>query len=142
MFDSTEPVPLYLHVYSNGGDIHAGLLGYDKIKNNEIPIHTIVDGYVASAGVYLTIAGEKRYVTRHAYMLIHQLYGGMDGKYKDLMDESFNYKLIEKNDRKLYRKESRGKMTIEQVNKICDNEKLWSAKKIIKYGFAEEYYDN
>lgn len=81
------PTPIHLHITTNGGDLMAGFFGYDKIKSSKIPINTIIEGCVASAGSLLSIAGTKRYMTPNSHVLIHQLRTGIIGTYEELVDE-------------------------------------------------------
>ena len=62
------PKPIYLHITTNGGDLLAGFFGYDKIKNSKIPINTIIEGCVASAGSLLSMAGQNRYMTANSHL--------------------------------------------------------------------------
>ena len=48
---------IYVHICSYGGDVFAGLALMDLIKNNEIPITTIVEGPVASAATLMFLGG-------------------------------------------------------------------------------------
>lgn len=67
------PKPIYLHITSNGGDLLAGFMAYDVIKNSKIPIYTVVDAYAVSAGSVIYMAGKKRFMREKSYILIHQL---------------------------------------------------------------------
>src|SRR5436853_326377 len=37
--------PLYVHITSNGGDLLEGFKAYDYIRNSEIQIYTVAEGY-------------------------------------------------------------------------------------------------
>ena len=82
------PKPIYLHITTNGGDLLAGFFAYDKIKASRVPIHTVIEGGVASAGSIMSIAGTRRYMTPNSHLLIHQLRTGMFGTYEELVDEN------------------------------------------------------
>ena len=81
------PNALHLHITSNGGSVMAGLMGADAIENSEIPINTIVEGYVASAATFLSIVGKKRYITKRSHMLIHQIRTYKDHGYGETYEE-------------------------------------------------------
>src|SRR5579872_6645935 len=53
--------PLYVHITSNGGDLLAGFMAYDYIKNSSVPIFTVAEGYTISAGAIMFMAGKKRF---------------------------------------------------------------------------------
>lgn len=69
----TIPKPIYLHITSFGGDLLAGFLAYDYIKRSKIPIYTIAEGYTVSSGANMFMAGHRRFMTEHSYLLVHQL---------------------------------------------------------------------
>lgn len=67
------PKPIYLHITSFGGDLLAGFLAYDYIKNSKIPVYTVAEGYAVSSGANMFMGGHKRFMTENSYILIHQL---------------------------------------------------------------------
>ena len=79
-----------LYIHSEGGDAYAGLSAHDHLRTNRVPILTIVDGFVASAGTFLLLAGKRRVCKKNACVLIHQLSYGVWAKYQDMMDEVKN----------------------------------------------------
>jgi ATP-dependent protease ClpP protease subunit len=97
-----EPQPIYLHLTTNGGDIYSALSIIDCIESLTIPLYTVIDGFVASAGTLISIIGKKRYMTANSYMLIHQLRSGYWGKMSDIEDEVSNLKKLMKHISKFY----------------------------------------
>lgn len=65
--------PIYLHITSMGGDLLAGYMAFDFIKNSTVPVYTIADGFAVSSGANMYMAGKKRFMRKHSYLLIHQL---------------------------------------------------------------------
>jgi ATP-dependent protease ClpP protease subunit len=64
-----------LWINTDGGDGCAGIRTLDVlvgIQNDTFEITTIAFGEVMSAGVYLLLAGKKRYMTKNSFVLIHQ----------------------------------------------------------------------
>lgn len=82
--------PIYLHISSYGGSIFSGLAGLDQIRRSLVPVYTIVDGCCASAATFLSVAGKRRFINSHSFMLIHQLSSCMWGKYMEFKDEIQN----------------------------------------------------
>ena len=113
MIKSAVPKPLYLHITSYGGDLLACFRAIDAIKRSEIPIHTVVDGYAASAGTLMSVVGKKRYMTPSSYMLIHQLTSNSMGKYWEIKDDNENVDTWMNDIYKLYVENT--KMTLEQL---------------------------
>lgn len=66
-------LPIHLHISSEGGDVYAGFNAYHYIVNCKVPVYTYVEGFVASAGTFLSVAGKKRYMQKYATMMVHQV---------------------------------------------------------------------
>ena len=71
---------IYLHICSDGGELYTALAAIDIILDSKIKIVTICEGCVASAGVLIALASDERYIRKHAYMLIHEIRSGCNGK--------------------------------------------------------------
>ena len=132
------PKPIYLHITTNGGDLLAGFFGYDKIKNSKIPINTIVEGCVASAGSLLSMAGQNRYMTASSHLLIHQLRTGMFGTYEELVDEKNNCHQFMSKLVSMYHSNCNGKMTKTKIKEYLKRDSFWNTKTAIANGLVDE----
>ena len=65
---------------------------------------TYVDGFAASAATFLSVVGNKRFMSRHSYMLIHQLSTNFWGKYSEFEDEKQNLDLMMETIKRVYEK--------------------------------------
>ena len=135
-----EPSPLFIHITSYGGDLYQGFLGYDYIKSSPLVIHTVVEGYAASAGTLLSIAGKIRYITPTSIMLIHQLSTGMHGKFSEIEDDYQNSKQDMTRICDLYYNGCLKKMTKAEIRDHLKHDKWFDAKKCIKMGLCDEIY--
>lgn len=106
MFKKVEPNPLLLFIKSYGGSVFEGFRAVDAIKGSKIPIYTVVDGYAASAATIMSVVGKKRYMRPSSILLIHQLSGGMVGKYQEMTDDHHNNVLFMNKIYDLYHKHS------------------------------------
>jgi ATP-dependent Clp protease protease subunit len=86
MDEQDQPDHLTLFINTVGGSANSCYHLIDMIKQSPIPVHTIGNGCVASAGVLLLMAGEKghRYVSETCSIMSHQYSGGMVGKEHEL----------------------------------------------------------
>ncbi|MEL7338856.1 MAG: ATP-dependent Clp protease proteolytic subunit [Bacteroidota bacterium] len=82
--------PIQLNIHSFGGSIFAGFAGVTAIRNCPVPIHTHIEGAVASAGTFLSLAGDHRSIGKDSYILIHQISSGFWGTYEQWKDERLN----------------------------------------------------
>lgn len=131
-----EPNPVYLHINSDGGEIFPALWAVDVIKSSLVPIYTIVNGRTASAGTIMSIVGARRFMTRHSYMLIHQLRSGVIGKYNDIKQEFQNCNLLMENIVQIYATHS--KITLEEATKMLDHDQYWNFETCLKHGLVDE----
>lgn len=90
------PKPIKLHIDSYGGNVYQcmGLLGI--MKNSRTPIHTIVTGCAMSCGFLISINGKKRLGYKNSTYLYHQVSSGVIGKVKDIEEELFEVKRLQK----------------------------------------------
>ena len=131
-----EPPTLKLLINSGGGSITAGISSMDTILRCKVPVHTYVDGFAASAATFLSVVGEKRYMSRNSYMLIHQLSSNFWGKYSEFEDEKQNLDLMMETIKNVYKEYT--KVPMKKINEILKHDLLWDAKTCLKYGLIDE----
>lgn len=136
------PKPIYLHITTNGGDLLAGFFGFDRIRSSKIPINTIIEGSVASAGSILSIAGETRYMTPNSYLLIHQLRTGIIGTYEELVDEKNNCNQFMSRLVNLYHSNCNGKLTKTKIREILKRDIFWNVETAMSNGLVDEIWNN
>lgn len=129
---------LFVHIQSYGGSIFAGVAGMDTIleTRNEVPVNTIVEGVAASAGTFLSVVGTRRYMRKHAYMMIHQLSSGMWGKYADIKDEVQNLDRLMDMIRGVYKEYT--KVPIKELDGILKRDIYWDSEKCKRFGLVDE----
>ena len=131
-----DPPILRLMINSGGGSITAGISSMDTILRCKVPVHTYVDGFCASAATFLSVVGEKRYMSRNSYMLIHQLSSNFWGKYSEFEDEKQNLDLMMETIKNVYKEYT--KVPMKKINEILKHDLLWDAKTCLKYGLIDE----
>ncbi len=82
--DSEKEVSMYIN--SPGGSVTEGLAILDTMKMVKCPVATYCVGQAASMGAILLASGEKgrRYALPHARIMVHQPWGGAQGKASDI----------------------------------------------------------
>ena len=133
--DISPPV-IKILINSGGGSITAGISSMDTILRCKVPVHTYVDGFCASAATFLTIVGNKRFISRHSYMLIHQLTSNFWGKYSEFQDAKQNLDLMMDTVKNVYKKYT--KVPVRKLNEILKHDLMWDAKTCLKYGLVDE----
>lgn len=135
--DSFDPV-IHLRVKTDGGDLHAVLSTVDIINNLKSKVYTYIDGSVASAGTMITLAGDRRFMGKHAIFLIHQLSAGAYGKYSELEDNMENCSNMMKF-LKAYYKETT-KIPMKTLDSLLKRDLYLSADECIQYGMVDEVF--
>lgn len=131
----TEP-HIELHIYSNGGDVFIGLDMYNYIKRASIPIHTYIDGMIASAATFIYLAGNKRFISDYNHVLIHQLSTSFWGKFEDLTDEFQNSKSLMNCICDLYKTNT--KIPKKTLDELLKRELLLNTNDCIRFGVATD----
>jgi ATP-dependent protease ClpP protease subunit len=131
-----DPPPIKIFINSGGGSITAGISSMDTILRCKVPVHTYVDGFCASAATFLSVVGNKRYMSRNSYMLIHQLSTSFWGKYSDFEDEKLNLDLMMGTIKKVYNTYT--KVPSKELNGILKHDLLWDATTCLKYKLIDK----
>lgn len=131
-----QPANIYLHIQSYGGGIFAGLAGMDEIIKSVVPVYTMVDGCCASAATFLSICGKRRFINRHAYMLIHQLSSFMWGKYEEFKDEMKNLNKLMSMIREIYGEYTN--VPTKKLEGILKHDLWFDADECKEYGLVDE----
>ena len=71
---------IFLHITTSGGCVSSAFSIVDCMNNLKIPVNTVIEGDVSSAGTIISINGKKRYISENSYVLIHELRSGCWGK--------------------------------------------------------------
>lgn len=72
-YKNWERKPIKLFINSFGGSVYDGLALVDIIKQSKTPIHTISIGSSMSMGLWIYLAGHKRYVGENATLMFHDI---------------------------------------------------------------------
>ena len=133
---SMDPPPIRLHITSGGGSVIAANSIIDCMGELKIPVHTIVDGYAASAATLISIHGAKRFIKKNAAMLIHQVRSGMWGKMAELDDDYKNIKKTHERIKDMY--EEKTNLTRKDLVKILKHDLDWDAEECLEKGLVDE----
>jgi len=132
-----EEIPkIFLYIHSNGGDAYAGFSIMNTLENMKVPIVTIVNGLVASAATLMLLGGTERHMLKNSNILIHQIRGGVWGKYDDLQDELKNSAQMMKDLEKLYTSKTSIPLTF--LKRIIKRELNLTPDMCLEYGIVDK----
>ena len=134
--DAKKEISMYIN--SPGGSVTAGLAILDTMRMVKCPVATYCVGQAASMGAILLSAGEKgkRHALPNARIMIHQPWGGAQGKASDIeitakeilrLKEILNGILAD----------ASGK-TLEKVTKDTDRDHFMSATEAKDWGLIDK----
>jgi ATP-dependent protease ClpP protease subunit len=131
--------PLYLHMSTNGGEINAAFSVVDCIKELGVPVYSVIDGFVASAGTLITLAAEKRFIQPNAYMLVHQLSSGVWGKMSAIEEQVENLKKLMNHITAFYREHT--KLSASTLRKLLLTDVTWTSAESVSKGLVDGIYN-
>lgn len=131
-----EPMCVYVHVCSNGGEIFPALSVIDTMLSSKIDIVTICEGFVASAAVLIALAGKRRLMRTHSYMLIHEIRAGCVGKYSECQDDMKNNDILMDRMKSYMNERCANAKLAAKLEKQLKHDIIWSATKCLKYGLV------
>ena len=134
--DPKSEVSMYIN--SPGGSVTAGLAILDTMKMVKCPVATYCVGQASSMGAILLASGDqgRRYTLPHARIMVHQPWGGAQGKASDIeitareilrLKEMLNGILAEASGR-----------TLESVENDTDRDHFMSADEAKTWGIVDK----
>ncbi len=134
--DDKKDISMYIN--SPGGSVTAGLAIFDTMKMVKCPVATYCVGQAASMGAILLSAGEKgkRHSLPNARIMIHQPWGGAEGKASDI-EITANEILRLKKILNQILADGSGK-TLDEVTKDTDRDHFMSATEAQKWGIVDK----
>ena len=133
--DCFTPI-IHLRIKTDGGDIYSALSTLDILPTLKSKVYTYVDGCVASAGTLISVAGERRFMGKHANLLIHQLSGDMYGKYSEMKDTMEGCTNLMKCIKGIYKEHT--KIPMKKLDELLNRDLWLSAQECLEYGIIDE----
>ena len=130
---------IHLHINSFGGCVFSGFSIIDKmreIQNEGYEIYTYCEGKVASCGTMISVHGDKRFIGKNCYMLIHQLSSGFWGKFTEFEDEYENCVSLMKRIKKMYADNTNFRKR--ELDEILKRDKWLDSDKCLEKGLVDE----
>jgi len=132
-----EPPPIRLHITSDGGSVFAAYRAINCIKSLSVEVHTIIDGFAASAATLISVCGDKRYINKYSNMLIHELRSSTSwNKMSELEDEIENLKHVMNQIKDIYVEHT--SLTRTELSKLLKRDMEWDADKCLQAGLVDE----
>ena len=133
--DPKKEISVYIN--SPGGSVTAGLAIYDTMQFVKCPVATYCIGQAASMGAVLLTAGEKgrRFALPNSRIMIHQPWGGAEGKASDIRIEAEEILKVRANLNRILA-EATGK-PLADIERDTDRDFFLSAEEAKAYGLVD-----
>ena len=134
--DPKKEISMYIN--SPGGSVTAGLAIYDTMQFISCPVATYCIGQAASMGAVLLTAGAKgrRFALPNARIMIHQPWGGAEGKASDI--EITCQEILRLKQKLNEILSSHSGQPMENVVRDTDRDHFMSAEEACKWGLIDQ----
>lgn len=133
--DEYDPI-IHLRMNTPGGEIYSALSVVDIIPHLKSKLYTYVDGCCASAGTFISLMGNRRFMGPNAYCLIHQLSGGVFGKYSEMEDTMETCMNLMKQIKGFYKAHT--KIPMKKLDELLKRDLYLSAEECLQFGIIDE----
>lgn len=128
--------PIWLHIYSYGGDLFAGFSVADQLAMIKSPIYSVIEGICASAATLIALPCTRRYILPSSFMLIHQLSSLVWGTHEQFKDEmNLQQKAME---RLIQFYARRSSVTEDEIRAMLTRDFWMDAETCVQMGFVDE----
>jgi ATP-dependent protease ClpP protease subunit len=131
-----KPPHINLFINSDGGEIFSAFTTVDRIKACKVPVHTHVEGIVASAASLISVCGTKRTMGKTAVMLVHQLRSWCGGTHENLKDEAKNLDLLAQKIKAIYLEHTN--FTENELDELLKHDIYLTAEDCLKHGLIDK----
>lgn len=140
--ESKDNKPITIEISSNGGSIYDGYKILDTMNYINCDISTICMGMVASMATIIASSGTKgkRFILPHSRFLIHQPMSGISAgtQSSDIQIHAREIDTLKTELTQILTDNTYGKVTYEEMEKMCDRDTILTAQQALEKGFVDE----
>lgn len=134
--EEKDPLEIHLHVHSFGGSLFAGIAAMESILQCPVPVYTYIEGFAASAATFMTLAGKKRFIGKHSFVLIHQLSYESWGTFEQQKESFENSKAHMALIRQIYTERTNIPKTV--LSSLLKRDCNLNAEQALRYGVVDK----
>lgn len=135
-YEMNQPPKIYLHINCQGGNLMPCFAVIDTMRNSKIPIVTIIDSVACSGATLISVFGSERWISKHAYMMIHQLRGAAWGTFEEIKTEFENKKDFMDRIIQIYTDKTR--MNKKELQSLLKHDRYWNAEACLEKGLVDK----
>ena len=130
--------PINIHISSYGGEVAEGLAIGALIKQHKGKTVAIIDSWACSISSIIACSCDEIEMYSSSMLMIHNALCGIVGNAKDLREQADVLDKITESLKTVYLSKSNGKLTLEKVTELMDNETWLSAEECSEYGLCDK----
>lgn len=130
-----------LYINSEGGSVEHGYGIYANLKRHPAEKICYVDGFANSVASIIAMACDHIVMYPNSIMGIHNVSEIVYGNASELRKAADDLDRIMEGNREIYLLRSDGKITLEELTKLLDDETFLTAAQCLEYGFCDEIDD-
>ena len=138
--ESVNKKPITVYANNLGGDWYHGMAIYDAIRASNCHIAMIALGYACSMGSIILQAADTRIISPSCVFMIHDGTEAISGHPTDVVRWANQIPKIRERMYEIYKQRMKVKnprITLKQIEKLCDHDTIYSAKEAVEKGFAD-----
>ena len=137
MVNEAPKKPVQIILNTPGGSVYDGLAFYDYLRYLSCPLMIIGTGLIASMGIIIILAGDKRCVTKNTRLMSHQISTQVQGKVSDVKIDFTETKELEKICDNIIAERTGQSLKVVQ-NEIKNGDKYLGAEEALKKGYIHK----
>ena len=118
-----------VHINSYGGEVAEGLAIYNTLKNSNMKVTTICDGFACSAASVIFMAGDERIINEASLLMIHNAWSCACGNSAKLRKEAEDLDKITQASVNAYM--NRVNITEDEIKDLMDKETWITAEEAV-----------
>ena len=139
--DAINKEPINIILNSIGGDVYYGLSIYDALRSTRCKVNIKVYGSAMSMASIILQAGDKRLLSPHSVVMVHDGEDAFQGESKNMEKWAEEGKRLRNVTYKIYQsriREKKPKITIAQIEELCKVDNIMTAIEAINLGLADD----
>lgn len=127
---------LLVRINSYGGSVSEALAIYNLLKDANLEVRTVCDGFACSAASVIFCAGQKRIMPKTSLLMIHNAWTRAEGNADELRKTADDLEKITQPSIEAYKAVSN--LSEEEIKQLMADETWISADEALEWGFATE----
>lgn len=138
--ESVSKKPIVIYANNLGGDWYHGMAIYDIIRASKCHITMVALGNAMSMGSIILQAADTRIISPHCVFMIHVGTEELHGHTNNVQRWAEQIPIQKRKMYEIYKERMKAqnpKITIKQIEKLCDFDTIYNAHQAVELGFAD-----